>query len=244
MDHARSYRKLCSPGKDEVSYQVVVEQSDLYIISIADYSAEVLARLNRIRGDIKGHISACPDFAASLTPLELPGKPSPVIKDMYEAAALFNVGPMAAVAGAVAHHIGSYLSRFSSEALVENGGDIFICSTRNRVVGLLPYPHEPLTLGIKVSSRSTPCAICSSSATIGHSLSLGRGDLVAVKSRSGAVADAAATALCNLISTRKSLKKLAAMKNDLSQKGILGVLAQRGEEMTVWGDMELTLVQS
>lgn len=241
LNHYRSYRNLCAPDGDETARQIVLEQSDLYIISKTDIAPRVLDRLNKIRGDIKGYIYLHPEFSHSLTPVEAQKNAPEIVMAMARAARLFGVGPMAAVAGAIAQDIADHGSKISPDILVENGGDIFMHSTKDRVVGLLPHPDEPVSLGIKISRKETPCAICSSSATIGHSLSLGQGDLVTVKAGSGAVADAGATFLCNTLRSRKSLKRINQMQTELQQKGITGVLAQLDHELIVWGDMELTM---
>ncbi|WP_045211900.1 UPF0280 family protein [Desulfonatronovibrio magnus] len=242
INPSRNYRQSCTPFQGEVGYQLVVEQSDLYIISTADYSGHLLSRLHKIRQSIKTHILFHPEFAAAMTPLPIPRHAPTIIQNMCKAAALFNVGPMAAVAGAVAQDIAQYLNQLSPEALIENGGDIFIYSTQDRLVGLLADPGQELTLGIRVKTCETPCAVCSSSATIGHSISLGKGDLVVVKAKSGAVADAAATALCNMVNSRKSLHIMNKKRQELEEKGVTGLLAQLGEELTAWGEMELVML--
>ena len=242
LNHVRHYRNICTPGPDELSYQVVIEQSDLLIISRKDVRSMILDRLNIIRSEIKNYIYLNPDFSSSLIPIAVKGNSPDIIKDMAHAAELFGVGPMAAVAGAISQDIAGHVCKISPDILVENGGDIFIHSTKDRTVGLLPHPDEPVTLGIKISSAQTPCAICSSSATIGHSLSLGHGDLVAVRSKSGAVADAAATYICNMLHSRQALNRLGSMKTELQKKGVTGLMAQMGPDMLVWGNIELTMV--
>ncbi|MFW5730412.1 MAG: UPF0280 family protein [Desulfonatronovibrionaceae bacterium] len=238
----RKYRTICSPRSGETAYQAVVEESDLYIISRGNHARAVLKRLTTIRGWIKAYILAHPGFAESLEPVEYREPCPALIKEMILAGQMFNVGPMAAVAGAIAQDTARHISRVSSEALVENGGDIYIFSTRDRQVALLPCPEKGASLGIKVKASDTPCSICSSSSTIGHSLSLGRGSLVSVRAESGAVADAAATALCNMIKSRKSLHKLENKRSELEKKGIQGVFAQAGNDMLVWGNMELVMI--
>ncbi len=242
LDHVRSYRKMCGPARGEISYQVVLEQSDLYIISSNDLRSQILDRLNKVRRDLKNYIYLHPEFAHSLVPLDPADNSPEIVRAMAGAARLFGVGPMAAVAGAISQDIADYACKISPDILVENGGDIFMHSSIDRVVGLLPHPSEPVALGIKISKEETPCSVCSSSAAIGHSLSLGQGDLVTVRARSGAVADAAATALCNMLHSRKSLDKINSMRSELQKKGITGVLAQMGEDLLVWGDIELTMV--
>jgi hypothetical protein len=113
-------------------------------------------------------------------------------------------------------------------------------STRERIIGVLPVPEQDMQLGIRLHRRQFPCALCGSSGTIGHSLSLGNGDLVVVRAGTGALADAAATALSNLIRKKQDVNLVLKRAQELSGCGILGVLAQMGENIGVWGDLELT----
>ena len=80
-------------------------------------------------------------------------------------------------------------------------------------------------------------AICTSSGTIGHSLSFGKADAVTVVSRDGALADAAATSIGNLVRTRGDIA--AALDAARSMDGIEGALVLIGDKLGVWGDMEL-----
>ncbi|TVM24730.1 hypothetical protein DQK91_23310 [Oceanidesulfovibrio marinus] len=70
-------------------------------------------------------------------------------------------------------------------------------STKDRNIPLLADPGREASLCVRIPEDEVPVSLCASSATYGHSLSLGRGDLVVVRSASGVFADAAATALCN-----------------------------------------------
>ncbi len=235
----RAYRSYCSPGPGETSYQVVLEQSDLYITSATDLSTLALDRLQQVRGQVLAYTQVNPDFLPSLYPVPDDPRAPDIVRKMVRAGELFQVGPMAAVAGAIAQDIAGCLAARSPEVIVENGGDIYIYSRRSRTIGLLPHPDQDMSLGMVITSNGFPCAVCSSSATVGHSLSLGHGDLVAVKAQSGAVADAAATAFCNLIRDKKSLSGLRRKADGLMGREISGLLAQKGEDMVVMGDMEL-----
>lgn len=235
----RAYRGVCSPGPGEKSCQVVLEQSDLYITSALDLSAPALDRLQLLRGRILAYSQFKPDFLTSLSPLPVDNQAPDIVQEMARAGELFQVGPMAAVAGAIAQDIADFLAARSPEIIIENGGDIYLYSRRTRTIGLMPHPDRSMALGLVIPETGFPCAVCSSSATVGHSLSLGHGDLVTVKAQSGAVADAAATAFCNLIRDRKSLSGLSKTADKFLGTHISGVLAQMGEDMMVVGDMEL-----
>ncbi|RQD79579.1 UPF0280 family protein [Desulfonatronospira sp. MSAO_Bac3] len=238
----RAYRGFCSPGPGENSFQVVLEQSDLYITSAQDLSAPALDRLQLVRGRILAYSQFNPDFLTSLSPLPVDNQAPDIVQEMARAGGLFQVGPMAAVAGAIAQDIADFLAVRSPEIIIENGGDIYLYSKRTRTIGLLPHPDRSMSLGLVIPETGFPCAVCSSSATVGHSLSLGHGDLVTVKAKNGAVADAAATALCNLIRDRKSLSGLRKTADKFLGTHISGVLAQMGEDMMVVGDMELAAI--
>jgi ApbE superfamily uncharacterized protein (UPF0280 family) len=122
--------------------------------------------------------------------------------------------------------------------LVENGGDLFILGNKPRLVGLLAEPESGMLLGVELDGG--PAAFCSSSGRIGHSLSLGKGDLVTVRSEDAALADAAATALANRLNSPDDLRRVTEQAARWRSLGVRGVFAQCGGSMAVWGDMELT----
>jgi hypothetical protein len=131
----------------------------------------------------------------------------------------------------------------SPDFLVENGGDTYLYSTRERVVGLLARPLEGVSLGLRLTPRDFPVSLCASSATIGHSLSFGTAEVVVVRSKSGAVADAVATALGNLIKSPEYLKAAVDAAQVLRPRGVEGFFAQCGEQIAVWGKMELVALE-
>jgi hypothetical protein len=184
-----------------------------------------------------------PAFLTSLVPLPLESNGPRIIAAMLEAAQVMQVGPMAAVAGAIAQDVADTFGPTCGDILVENGGDIFIRSSIPRTIGLLPDPSNEMTLGLALQPADFPCAVCASSASIGHSLSLGRGDLVVTRARSGALADAAATRLCNELQTRKDLRRVLALAEEFSSQGLLGVVAQCQGQIGIRGEMELVGLQ-
>jgi len=210
----RGYREALAPDQGEVSFQVVLEESDLWIVARRNLSREIAEYLRGLRAELKSHILLHPDFFC-------------------------NVGPMAAVAGTIAQMVCERFVDASPDLIVENGGDIFLCSTRDRVVGLLAEPKSGARLGLRIPAREFPTSLCSSSGRIGHSLSLGRGDLVTVRADSGALADAAATALCNLLKSARDLSRVLERAQELAEVGVLGVFAQMGGQVGAWGQVEL-----
>lgn len=235
----RAYRDSVRPHKGEVRFQVGVEQTDLLIVAEKDIQADIASYVSQVRGDIKNWIMFHPEFAASLVPIPLQGNEPPIIKAMIEAANLCGVGPMAAVAGAVAQAVGDRFASESPNLLVENGGDTYLHSTRERIVALLAEPDSGATVGLKLEADAFPVAVCASSGVIGHSLSLGSGDLVAVRAKDARLADAAATALCNLLQSESDVDTVLNQAQALAAHGLEGVFAQYDKKIAAWGQLEL-----
>jgi hypothetical protein len=238
----RAYRTTYAHDREHV-FQVVVEQTDLCIICNQDVREPIFDHVHGLRGRIMAYAELHPAFLTSLVPLPLESNGPRIIAAMLEAAQVMQVGPMAAVAGAIAQDVADTFGPQCGDILVENGGDIFIRSSIPRTIGLLPDPNNEMTLGLALKPEDFPCAVCASSASIGHSLSLGRGDLVVTRARSGALADAAATRLCNELRTRQDLRRVLALAEDFSTQGLLGVVAQCQGQIGIRGEMELVGLQ-
>ncbi|MFC1927875.1 UPF0280 family protein, partial [Chloroflexota bacterium] len=88
-----------------------------------------------------------------------------------------------------------------------------------------------------ITPRETPLGICTSSGTVGHSLSLGSADAVIVLSPSTALADAAATALCNVVKTPDDIPQ--AIERAQSIEGLRGLVIIVGDNMGVWGKVTI-----
>ena len=151
---------------------------------------------------------------------------------------LGQAGPMAAVAGAIAELVGRELLRFSPEVIVENGGDIFLCSSQRRRVGIFAGP-SPFSnrIAIEVESAGKPLGVCTSAGTVGHSISFGRADAACVISRDAALADAAATAVGNLVQSEEDIPR--AIEFARSVEGVIGAVVIKGKHMGAWGEIEV-----
>ncbi|BDQ35136.1 UPF0280 family protein [Pseudodesulfovibrio portus] len=235
----RAYRDAVRPGSGEVRFQVAMEQTDLLIVAEQDLRDEIAAFVAGVRGEIKNWIMFHPDFAESLVPVDVPEDAPEVVRAMAHAGRACGVGPMAAVAGAVAQAVGEAFVGQSPNILVENGGDTFLCSTRERVVALLADPGSGASIGLRIEAGAFPVSVCASSSTIGHSLSLGTGDLVAVRARDARFADAAATALCNELRSEADMDRVLRRAKELAAQGLDGVFAQYDQKVAAWGDLEL-----
>jgi len=152
----------------------------------------------KLRQMIKNFIRKNPDFITSLEPLNIYEGPL-IVKKMLKSGFIANTGPMAAVAGAVAQFSMNYiLNKDSKYVIVDNGGDISLKTNKDVVIGLYAgLSSLSGKIGFKIKSRQTPMGICTSSGTVGHSISFGRADSVTVFADEASVADALATSIAN-----------------------------------------------
>jgi hypothetical protein len=236
MSEERTYRRWLR--SDLRTFTVRVGESDLLISAERLLSEAAQRPLRAARSDLERYIERDPEFAETLEPREaLPGAPEIVVQ-MVEAAQTCGVGPMAAVAGAVAQAVGEALLAETSEVIVENGGDIFLHITRPRVAAIYAG-DSPLSgrLGVQINQVGRPLGLCTSSGTVGHSLSFGKADAAIVLAASAALADTAATALGNRV---KSIADIEAALAPLKETdGVLGGAVIVGEHLGAWGELEL-----
>lgn len=233
----RTYRHWIE-GKDIVSFNVTVKETDLYIRATSNLERKTHRMVLKYREQIEQYIEQNQEFLTSLKPLPTPTNAPRIVLEMIEAGRKANVGPMAAVAGAIAEYVGRELLEFSPEIIVENGGDIFLKITHKRVVGIYAG-DSPLTgkLGLEIKSEDTPLGVCTSSGTVGHSLSFGKADAVVVTAGSATLADAAATAICNRVKSPDDIN--GAIEFGRQIDGLKGIIIILGSNIGVWGDIKL-----
>jgi hypothetical protein len=231
------YRSLI---KDDYlkSYEVKVSETDLLIRTDSDLSEIALQSIIKHRNYIEEYIVKKPEFLTSLMPIDEDSNAPAIVRDMLKYSKLAGVGPMASVAGAIAEFVGQDLLNYSESVIVENGGDIYIKVGRETRIGIFAA-ESPLSmkLAIRISPGNTPMGVCTSSATVGHSLSFGIADAVCVTSKSAVLADAAATRIGNRIKRKEDIKN--AIEEGLGITGINGVLIIAGDTMGAAGDIEL-----
>ena len=237
MYQPRHYRHWVVDG-DLVSFRVAVKETDLYIRAQRVLGEQALDAIFDCRRSLERYIEHHASFTSALEPVEIAEDAPVIVKEMADAASLAGVGPMAAVAGAIADAVGRRLMELSPDIVVENGGDIFIASSIGRTVGV--YAGDSLFTGklaLRVNPEDTPLGICTSSGTVGHSLSFGSADAAIVISPSTALADAAATAVCNLVQQESDIQK--GIEFAQSVDGLKGVVIIKGGQLGAWGDVEL-----
>ncbi|OGP94383.1 MAG: thiamine biosynthesis protein ApbE [Deltaproteobacteria bacterium RBG_16_47_11] len=237
MYEKRTYRNLVKTD-DLVNFEVIVKETDLLIRAERDFYREARDSVLKYRRQLETYIEMTPEFQKSLSPLKGDPYAPEIVQEMLRTSRLANVGPMAAVAGAVAESVSKDLLLVSKEVIVENGGDIYLSTLKERAIGIYAG-NSPLSLkiGIVIGPEKSPLGICTSSGTVGHSLSFGKADAVLVLSRSGALADAAATAIGNIVGNEKDIEQGLELGKEI--EGVLGILIIVGEKMGVRGDIKL-----
>jgi len=234
----RKYRNLL-PDRTLPSFRVQVKETDLYIRAARDLSASGRQSVLRHRYQLERYILEHPDFLHSLTPVAPDEFAPSLVRRMIAAGQSAGVGPMASVAGALAEAVGQDLLAESEEVIVENGGDIFLRSAREVRVGIFAG-ESPLSLrvGLAVEAAPHPWGVCTSSGSVGPSLSFGRADAVCILSPSASLADAAATAVGNRVRTPADLAKGLERAREID--GVSGAVIILGEKLAAWGKVKLT----
>jgi len=213
-----------------------VEETDLMIGTDEDCSELILKTVRTLRKEIYAAIRDNGEFLTSLVPVEYKGEG--VVKAMVEAAKLAKVGPFAAVAGAINDMLAEKLMDKSKQIFIENGGDIYIKSDRDRLIGI--YAGNSVLSGkfaIEIEKDLFPVGVCTSSATVGHSFSMGKADAAVVISKTCAVADAFATAFCNRIKKTEDIAPALEWVNGFDE--VIGAVAVMNDKIGAIGNIKL-----
>ena len=237
MYQERAYRGLIEP-KELYNTTVIEKETDLFIVSSNEFKHQ--EKVREIRKIISDYILIRPEFQTSLSPIASDEFAPDMIKHMISVSKQANVGPMAAVAGAVSQYLGEFID-FNSEIIIENGGDIYLKSRDDRIISI--YAGESSfsnRVGIKIKSEDTPLGICTSAGKVGHSLSFGNTDAVVVISEDTLLADVTATSIGNIVKTKEDIRDGLEFGKSIS--GILGIVIIIDEELGAWGEIELVSI--
>jgi len=237
MYQPRTYRHWVQ-GQGLVSFRVVVKETDLFIRASSDLKIESCNLVSKYRRILEEYIDRHPSFATSLEPLTVTDDAPVIVREMAIASTEVGVGPIAAVAGAIAQFVGEELISHSPEVIIENGGDIYMKSLKDRTVAIYAG-RSPLSgkMGLEIKVADTPLSICTSSGTVGHSFSLGKADAVVVVSKSAALADTAATAIGNKIIQPDDIQ--AGIESAKRIKDLLGVVIIKDDNIGIWGNLTI-----
>jgi len=233
----RAYRRLFQMDH-LVSFRVTVKETDLFIQAgrpLEDVAREAILKH---RGYLESWITRDPDFLTALSPRTISGPCPKIVREMADAGEKAGVGPMAAVAGAIAEQVGWDLLDHSDETIVENGGDLFLKLKGRFTAGIFAGKSQlSLKVGIEIDTGGKPIAVCTSSGTIGHSMSMGKADAVCVVSASCPLADAAATAIGNRVQAASDVQNAIDFGNQIP--GIKGIVVIVGDRIGMWGDIRV-----
>ena len=237
MYEERTYRRTFKPT-DLLCYEVRWKETDLLCCTSADVKSIIEDRVLFYRNQLESYISRKPEFLHSLAPVVSDPLAPAIIKEMIVASSQVGVGPMACVAGAVAEFVGRDVNSLCDEYIIENGGDICLRTVRERNV--VVYAGDSLyseKVGIRLQPRETAYGVCTSSATVGPSLSLGKADAVCLVGTSALFLDGLATMVGNLLNKESDIDK--ALEAGRTYPGVSGILVIIGRRLGVWGDLDL-----
>ncbi|MDD5496487.1 MAG: UPF0280 family protein [Candidatus Omnitrophica bacterium] len=234
----RSYRQWIK-NDDLVYFRVVEKETDLLISADKNLEKQARQAILNYRRDIESYIQSNKKFLTSLEPIDIIGDAPQIVKAMSAASEKAGVGPMASVAGAMAQTVGRFLLEFSAQIIVENGGDIFMKTSRPRTIGIYAGEKSPFTgkLALEIEPRDKEYGICTSSGTVSHSLSFGKADAVLIISNDAALSDAAATATGNIVKEASDIA--AAIEFAKTIEGVSGILILIGDKLGSWGEIKL-----
>ena len=237
MTERRLYRNFAK-AENLSSFQVTVKETDVFVQAKSKLNNITKKLIIKYRTHIENYIKKNPEFLTTLEPWQINEKCPKIIKKMINASHKAGVGPMAAVAGAIAEAVGKDLLKYSDEVIVENGGDIFIKLNKDINIGIFAG-KSPLSMrvGIHIDSINKPISICTSSGTIGHSLSFGKADAVCVVSNSCTLSDAAATSIANLVKNSSDITDAVAFGKKI--KGVKGVVIIMNDLISIGGEIEI-----
>lgn len=233
----RAYRNYVK-AENLVKFEVIEKETDLLILAEKNLYDKALAFVLKYRTDLETYISSDPGFQKSFSPYGIRYDAPPIVKEMAAAARKAKVGPMAAVAGAIAEFVGKELRQFTDEIIVENGGDIFMKINQTRKVGVYagnsPFSEK---IALEVEPREKPFSVCCSSGTVGHSFSFGKADAVVVIAGSSLLADAAATAIGNVVKEITDIEQ--GLKLAKKIKNLDGVLIIKDDQLGALGTIKI-----
>lgn len=198
--------------------------------------------IRRIRIEMEAYLANDPDYAKSLMPYAASPDAPLIFREMSAVADKSGIGPMSAVAGAVACKVGEALkAEFEvHEIIVENGGDIYADLIKDIDIAVFAG-DSPLSekVGLHIEAASAPLGICTSSGTVGPSLSFGQADAVMIICRDTMLADTYATAFANTIQTADDinpcLEKIGATDD------VLAALVIKDDKMGICGKFSLKI---
>jgi len=218
-------------------FELNYRNSRMIVLSDKNLRNEAQEELEKNYLLLEDYIRKEPFFMLSYEPFRVGADAPKIAIAMSNAAEKANVGPMASVAGAFSEIVmNSLLNSGARNAIVDNGGDISLTTTNEIYVGIYagssPFSGK---IALRIKPELTPLSICTSSGSVGHSVSLGNSDAVVVVAKSTPLADAAATSIGNVVKGKNAIMK--GIERAKRIKHISGVIIIKGKEIGVYGKL-------
>lgn len=207
----------------------IIAENDVHIESAKK-------EIQKCRNEIEQFIRKDRFFRITFEPYRCSKDEPEIIRKMCKSSEKLNVGPMSTVAGVIAEQaVKAMISKGAQYAIVDNGGDIALFSYKTVNVGIYKGKQSAGHFAFQVLPKNEIIGICTSSGNIGHSLSFGNADAVTVISHDISLADAAATALGNLVNTEKDIKGAFKVLENIGE--IIGAMVIIDNKIGLWGDV-------
>jgi uncharacterized protein len=188
------------------------------------------------RAELVKFIEKDPFFQLTFEPYDEPESAPEIVRRMCAAARAAEVGPMAAVAGAIAESaVREMADHGSDQAIVDNGGDIALLLREETPIGIYAGQSDFKGLAYLLPPTKGITGLCTSSGTVGPSISLGIADAATVFAENVALADACATRLGNLVKDEREDTLGAAVRLVADLNGVDGCVVMVGPKMAMRG---------
>jgi ApbE superfamily uncharacterized protein (UPF0280 family) len=218
-------------------HAIRIDETIATLIADEEFILPAKESVREVRQEILDYIEIDPEFESSLQPLEVSNKAPLLVQEMADAGTKAGVGPMAAVAGCIAKHVVEHLVESGAGHVVfDNGGDIAMYLQHPIIAGIYAGSSVVQGLGLQIIRTNEILGVCTSSGTVGHSLSFGCSDAALVISKDVSLADAMATALGNSITSRAPDGLSQAMRESMVP-GVEGVLVIIGDAIGTCGQL-------
>jgi ApbE superfamily uncharacterized protein (UPF0280 family) len=222
-------------------HREVIKESDIFFKTDKKKTIKAAIYIIRYhRSQLEEYIRRHPQFLKALEPIQIEKDPPQIIALMAQAGEIAGVGPMAAVAGALADlGVNKMVELGAKVAIIENGGEIAGVSNRAINIGIFAG-NSPLSgkVGFRFEQGDFPIGLGTSSGTVGHALSFGEADAATILAENAALGDAAATAVANEVKGNDHEKSV---QNGLERaetiEGVRGALIIRGKFAGIVGKL-------
>lgn len=242
----RTYRERLKKGRWQ-HFIAAYKETDLWIgvdptPRLKEMQEFAVNEIITLRKAMDAYLQTDKGYATSLVPYHAKEYAPRIFHQMSEAGEKSGIGPMSAVAGAVARHVALALqANFNiQEIMIENGGDIYADIQEDIDISVFAG-QSPLSekVGLHIEAKETPLGICTSSGTVGPSLSFGKADAVMIICKDVLLADSYATAFANRIQTAEDVDTCITAIGQTEE--IIAAIAIKEDKMGVVGKFKLKI---